>query len=128
VNRDQFDKRTTSAIHHWWVTMRDTGKVSPGLLDDLWAAASEHARQHAEVVMARRELRAEATAAVPVAAGLVDPVKPAVMVPAGLVDPPAPGYTTQASPPPPVAANVTPAKTLPGTSARTRTRTRGGPK
>jgi hypothetical protein len=43
VNRDELDKRNTAAITHWWVTMRDTGKVAPGLLDDLARIADEHA-------------------------------------------------------------------------------------
>lgn len=50
MNRDELDKRNTAAITHWWVTMRDTGKVAPGLLDDLASIADEHAEDFARDV------------------------------------------------------------------------------
>jgi hypothetical protein len=59
MNREELDKRNTAAITHWWVTMRDTGKVAPGLLADLAGIADKHAADHAGRVTARRELRAE---------------------------------------------------------------------
>lgn len=79
MDRDQLDKRNTAAVTHWWTTMRDSGRVEPGLLADLADIAGEHARQHAlsieesrrgEHVPARREEQAEA-ATVPVVAAKV---------------------------------------------------------
>lgn len=45
MDRDQLARRHTAAITRWWVTMRDTGKVHPELLDNLAEIADEHARQ-----------------------------------------------------------------------------------
>jgi len=47
MNRDELNRRNTAAITHWWTTMRDSGRVEPGLLSDLAGIADEHARQHA---------------------------------------------------------------------------------
>jgi len=118
VNRDEADKRNTDAIHHWWVTMRDTGKVAPGLLDNLWTIMLEHARQHAlsieeshrgEHVPARREEQAEAGTPPLVAADLTEAVKTDQWHDSGVT-----------------ADAVRAISTSP--SSRTRTRTRGGPK
>lgn len=43
MDRDQLAARHTAAITRWFVTMRDTAKVPPQLLDDLAGIADEHA-------------------------------------------------------------------------------------
>lgn len=60
MNRTDLDKRHADAVRRWAPTMRDTGKVPPDLLADLAGIAEEHARDHAENVIARRELREQA--------------------------------------------------------------------
>ena len=101
MNRTELDKRNTAAITHWWVTMRDTGKVAPGLLDDLARIADEHAATPALVAA-----DAKVTGGGSIHLGG--------------------GSTTEVT--------VTPGEVFSHTvgdatsSARTRTRTRGGPK
>jgi hypothetical protein len=113
VNRDQFDKRSTSAIHHWWVTMRDTGKVAPGLLDDLWNTTVEHAR---DVLHAQADEQA------------------AINKPRGEphTEAPAPLLVAAAVPFAATGGNGSQADTVTtggnDSTHRTRTRTRGGPK
>lgn len=103
MNRDQLGKRHADAVRRWAPTMRDTGKVPPELLADLAGIADEYAREHAERVIARRELREEAATPPLVAADLEAP--PVIRLPLDTV----PEGTTPDRP-----------------SARTRTR--GGPK
>ena len=66
MTRDELDERNTKAITHWWVTMRDTGKVAPGLLDDLAAIADEHT---AGIIRAQLDHHDEQAAQEPVSPG-----------------------------------------------------------
>ena len=97
MNRDELDKRNTAAITHWWVTMRDTGKVAPGLLDDLARIADEHAAGQQQATLDHHD---DLAAAVQSSQFTTDDGMPPIKA---------------ASPGPP-----------PRPSARTRTRTRGG--
>ena len=107
MNRDQLRIALGKAVERHARTLQDQGgRAGPALLDDLERVADEHAVQHAGKVTARKELRAEAATTLREDYGSSgDPVLVA------------------ASPDPETAVTETPSGV-----ARTRTRTRGGPK
>jgi hypothetical protein len=119
VNRDELDRRNTAAVTHWWTTMRDSGRVEPGLLSDLAVIAHEHAEDRVVSALAHQrtlstEKQAEAATRPPVVADLTSIGE----APAPL-QPPGSGFSAAADP----------GRTIPSSpSSRTRTRTRGGPK
>jgi hypothetical protein len=114
MTRDQLRLQLAAAVERHARTLQDhDGRAGPALLDDLEQVAEEHARQHAERVTARRELREEAAAPfelVAAASHLAAADPQAATGGNGKPDPEAPVTGGSAG------------------SARTRTRTRGGPK
>jgi hypothetical protein len=114
MNRDQLRLKLAKAVEGHARTLQDQGgRAGPALLDDLEQVAEEHARQHAERVTARMELREQA-------------VRLPVTLPAAVSE----RVTADPSLASPslVAADTAVTASVASPSARTRTRTRGGPK
>ena len=61
MNRDQLRLTLARTVERHARTLQDHGgKAGPELIDDLERVADKHAKEHAERVIARRELREEA--------------------------------------------------------------------
>ena len=110
MNRDQLRLKLAKAVEGHARTLQDQGgRAGPALLDDLEQVAEEHARQHAERVTARMELREQAAA--PLVAAGSERVVTSLPASSSLV-----------------AADTAVTASVASPSVRTRTRTRGGPK
>ena len=115
MNREQLSADLLAAVSRHWRSSIDRSGPTPAMAADLTRIAVEYAQQHAERVIARRELREEA--AMPLAAEFTGG--------GGGIDAPGPftgGGGASAEHPGPTVHTGGPG------SARTRTRTRGGPK